>query len=263
MTALDWSDPEGQTYEAGVDRGVLYLEDGRVAPWIGLINVNQEGTADTREFFIDGQKYLSTVSARDWKGAVSAYTYPDEFAEALGIAQIGAGLYADSQVPLRFSFSYRTMISTPSQTTQHYKIHIVYQAIAKLGDEEFETLTADGTDPSTFTFDISAVPQTVPGFRPTAHFIVDTRELTPEALANIEKTLYGDSTTDPMLIPVTELLYLLDFGLTVVIIDNGDGTWTATGPDEYFTEVEPGIITIDNVKITPIDANSYTISNTE
>lgn len=230
MSKLEWNRPQDQTFEAGLDRGVIYVEDGPVVAWSGLSSVDDSGESTIREFFLDGIKYLSHVSPRDWKGKLVAYTYPDEFAGLIGIAEMGDGLYVDSQLPGRFGLSYRTMISTPAvDDTPHYKIHLIYKVMASLTGFTSETLTSDATDPTGFEFELSAVPIQIPGRRPSAHIILDTRKMDVSTRAQLEDIIYGSDTQDPALPTVPQLVDLLNYGDEVVVVYNGDGTWTATG----------------------------------
>lgn len=251
MSKLEWNRPEAQIFEAGLDRGVLYCEDGPAIPWNGLTNIDDDGDATVKEFYIDGIKYLSTVSARDWKGKLKAITYPEEFNEVMGIGELGDGLYIDSQAPQRFGLSYRTMVSAPGvDQKQHYKIHLIYQVMAALSGFGNETLS-DSTKPTEFEFELSAVPIRIPNARPTAHVILDTRKLDDLTVASLESLLYGDDEQTPTLPTVEQLIEILDFTDEVTVVYNGDGTWTATGSNE-------NIQMLDNhntfFRITSVDA---------
>lgn len=247
MSTLKWNRPKDQTFEAGLDRGVLYLESGKAIAWSGLINVEDGGSSDTKNLYRDGQMYLSVVGGRDWEGSLEAYTYPSEFDDLIGIVELGDGLYADSQIPKQFGLSYRTMVSSPNlnEPVQHYKIHLIYQAMASLEPITYSTLTSNGLDPSAFKFGLTAVPQKVPMGRPTAHFILDTRGMEEDTRATIEGILYGKFGAEPYMPGVPELIDILSYGDTVTVVENfyqageplpagknvGDskGTWTATG----------------------------------
>ena len=232
MSQLVWNLPEDQVFEAGLDRGVIYLEDGSAVPWNGLSNVDDDGESTVKDFYIDGVKFLSTVSPRDWKGNLTAYTYPDEFAELIGIAELGDGLYVDSQASGRFDLSYRTMVSAPAvDMKQHYKIHLIYKVMASLDGFTNETLSS-ATKPTEFGFGLSAVPVMAPGIRPTAHIILDTRKMDDVTIASLESMLYGDADSDPTVPTIEELVNLLKFPDEVVVVYNEDGTWTATGSNE-------------------------------
>jgi hypothetical protein len=270
MPTLKWNRPKDQTFEAGLDRGVLYLEptsdfpEPRAVSWSGLVNVEDSGSSEVKAMYRDGQKFLVTMTPREWEGSLEAYTFPDEFNELIGIKKMGDGLYVDSQVMGRFGLSYRTMVSTPNTDSEieHYKIHLIYTCMAEINGRSYSTLSASGTDPTTFKFNLSAVPQKIPGARPTAHIILDTRDIDPEVRVTLEEILYGKYGAAPYLPTIEELIDLLHYGDTVVVVENfytapeplpnrinpatgvqfayGDskGTWTATGSTKNIQMIE-------------------------
>lgn len=230
MARIQWSRPEDRNFESGIDRGVLYLGDSRVIPWNGISSVDDSGESVAKELRLDGIKYLSTVSARDWKGTVKAYTYPDEFSSVLGVPEAADGLYIDSQSPDWFNLSYRTMVANEAAgSKKHYKIHLIYKAVASLGGFSYASLSSDGTDPTEFEFEIFSTPVRIEGFRPTSHIVIDTRKIPEELVNEIESILYGSETREPSFPDAYDLIDMLTFSDEVVVVYNGDGTWTATG----------------------------------
>ena len=259
MSKLVWNRPQDQTYESGLDRGVIYVEDGPVVAWSGLVSVDDDGESTLKEYYIDGIKYLAVVSPRDWKGKLSAITYPDEFGALIGVHELGDGLYVDSQAHGRFNLSYRTMVTTPAiDTVQHYKIHLIYKVLASLGGFTNQTLTSNAAEPEGFDFDLAAVPIQIPGHRPSAHIIIDSRKVDPESMLQLETIIYGDDTTEPTMPTISQLTDLLTYSDEVVVVDNGDGTWTATGSNAnvYLTDTK-GHFEIDNVDAEYLSADIY------
>jgi len=260
MTALTWHKDSDKMFDSGLDRGVIYPEDGTPVAWSGLISVEDSGEQTIREFFIDGVKYLAVVSPRDWKGAVEAYTFPDAFSDLLGIAEVGDGLFLDSQRPKRFGLSYRTLLGDGTNK-QHYRIHFVYNALAALNGFTHKSLTSGGVDPTAFKFDLTAVPERVAGHRPTAHFMVDSRKVDPVTLATLEGQIYGNGYYEPRLPTPTELVNMLKFGDGVRVVDNLDGTWTATGANRNVSATEDGFFTLTSPKITVLDSKTFRIDD--
>lgn len=229
MAKIEWHRPSDQTFQAGLDRGVIYVDGGPVVPWNGLSSVSDSGESTAKEMYLDGIKFLAVVSPRDWKGSLEAYSFPDEFAELIGISELAEGFYADSQAPDRFNLSYRTMITAPNESDKkHYKIHLVYKVVASLSEFSNATL-GDSIDPVSFSFDLFATPVRVPGRRPTAHLIIDSRNIEDSLLKDIEDLIYGNDNQDPVFPDVNTLIDMLSFSKDVVVVYNGDGTWTATG----------------------------------
>lgn len=233
MARIEWNRPQDQFFEAGIDRGVIYVEDGPVVPWNGLASVDDSGESTVKEYYLDGIKYMAMVTPRDWAGTVKAYTYPDEFGELIGIDQMGDGFFVDSQAPDRFNLSYRTMVSAPNaDNKKHYKIHLIYKVMASLGEFTNETLNAGGVEPVEFSFDLLATPIRIPGKRPSAHLIIDSRGLDSTILDAIEDLLYGNDEQEPVFPDIDDLIDMLTFSDTVKVVYNGDGTWTASGSNK-------------------------------
>lgn len=259
---IQWYRPEDQSFENGLDRGVLYPYGSPAVPWNGLISVEDGGEASVKELWLDSIKYLVMVGARNWKGKLSAYTYPDEFGELIGVMELGDGLYADSQVPDSFCLSYRTLVQTEIDQKQHYKIHLIYEAVATMTPFTNETLSASGSAPTAFDFDLNALPQPIPKARPTAHMIVDSRKVAPEDMEILEGMLYGTESTAPMFPTIQQLVDLLALGDNITIVDNGDGTWTATGANKNVQMTSATGFQINNVNTVGPTNGVYTISST-
>lgn len=62
MAILEWDKVGERTYQAGLDRGVLYLNDGTVVPWNGLISVEESSDAELKSFYLDGVKMHTEMS---------------------------------------------------------------------------------------------------------------------------------------------------------------------------------------------------------
>ena len=99
MAVLKWDEIGERTYQVGIDRGVLYLHDGRVAVWNGLVDVEESPSSELKSFFLDGVKYLENLSPGDFIGKLKAFTYPDEFDSVNGIATVAPGLSYHEQPP--------------------------------------------------------------------------------------------------------------------------------------------------------------------
>lgn len=264
MSKLEWHRPTDQSFESGLDRGVIYFSDGEAVPWNGLANVKDSGESEVKDLYLDGIKYLSTVSPRDWSGSLTAYTYPSRFGEVLGISSIGDGLYVDSQAHEQFNLSYRTVVGTPNAGKKvHHKIHLIYKAVAALSEFENNTLDPSSMEPVAFEFELSAVPIVIPEKRPTAHIVIDTRELDSTTQSQLEGLLYGTDTEDPSFPTITELIDLLRYSDDVEVVDNGDGTWTASGSNANIQVDWNGRFNINNVDAEFLPDGEYLLTVTE
>lgn len=209
MTALTWDNPGEHVYQTGVDRGVLFLQDGTIVPWNGLTGVEDTTAKETNDFYLDGVKYLEYVSPGDFSANLKAFTYPDEFDDVNGIFQYGGVRYHD-QPPKTFSLSYRTLVGDDVDGLDAgYFIHLIYNVIANPDSHESPTLN-DSPQPTEFSWVLSARPVRGVGFwRPTAHVSLDSRWLNSEQLQNIEDAIYGTAETDPSLPAMADLAAII------------------------------------------------------
>lgn len=236
MTSLVWDKVGERRYEAGLDRGVLYKSDSSGVAWNGLVSVDEaldDITAEPRMF--DGVKYLDEPVVGDFAATLTAFTYPDEFMEYEGIESMGDGLYVGDQQPKRFGLTYRTLVGNDVEGTDHgYQVHIIYNLTAVPSTLTYSTLS-ETVSPNNFSWSLTAVPEPVPGFRPTAHFILDSRFLPGDILAVIEDILYGSDETSSSAIYDGGYVGPEDRGL----IDGGY-PWSE-GDELPGTTVDPGV----------------------
>lgn len=89
MARLGWGIPGSRVYETGVDRGVLYVGEQAGVPWVGLSSVDESPTGGSaKAYYIDGVKYLNVASAEEFEATINAFTYPPEFDQCDGTAQV-------------------------------------------------------------------------------------------------------------------------------------------------------------------------------
>lgn len=260
MASIVWDEVGSHFYESGIDRGVLYSTEGNGVAWNGLISVDE--TVDGNSFtplYFDGVKYADVLALGDFSGTLKAYTYPDEFLELEGVLEIGNGLFATNQSPQRFGLSYRAKIDS-DVGEEGYKIHVLYNLLAVPASTSHQTLT-DQSAAIEFEWSLTSIPGNVPGFRPTAHLIFDSRLMAPLLLSDIENTLYGDELNNAKLPPISTLTSFIGAWVIIRITDNFDGTWTATGPDDLITMLDATTFQIIQANAVYLDADTYMISD--
>lgn len=265
MTVLEWDKVGEKTYQGGIDRGVLYLQDGTVAPWNGLTSVEDNTSAELKSFYLDGLKILDHVVPGDFEGKLSAFTYPEEFDSVQGISSIAAGLLFHDQEFKSFNLSYRTKIGNDLDEDYGYKIHLFYNLRAVPDAKTFETIGDQGAA-SQFSWTLSGIPpiSSVDIHRPTAHVVIDSTSSHPGITGAIEEILYGTENTNPRFPTIVELKVLYGQQGGLYIIDNGNGTWTALDPDDIFiTMLDANTFEIDHADATYLDPDTYEISSTE
>lgn len=262
MTQLKWGAPGERQYEDGVDRGVLYVDDvGYV--WNGLVSVSESPTGGEHNAnYLDGIKYSATMTAEEYEATITAISSPQAFDACDGTKSLYQGLFATQQRRKEFGFSYRTMINNDLTEDAGYKLHIVYNALAAAADRNRNTRNSDG-NLSPLSWYIQAVPPASYGYgyKPTAHFVVDSRFTPGDILTQLESLLYGTDATEAQLPSQLDILNLFEAFATVQVTDNGDGTYTINAPDDILVDNGDGTWTIDYASVIQIDPNTYAISS--
>lgn len=192
---------------------MLYVDGGLGVPWNGLVNVTEASTGGiAREFFIDGIKFLNLPSLEEYLATVEVISAPKEFAPCAGRIELFPGTYATNQPRKEFGFSYRTLIGDDLQgLSMDYKIHVVYNASAKISDTVYQTI-AQTPSFRPYSFEVTAVPEPFIDYKPSAHFVIDTRKTPVDVLTHIQDILYGTDTEDPRMPTVSELMNILVMG---------------------------------------------------
>lgn len=261
MARLDWNAVGSRFYEAGVDRGVLYVDGYPGVPWNGLTSVNESPSGgDSKSFYIDGVKYLAVSSPEEFEATLTAFTYPDEFAQCDGNSEPRSGMFLTHQRRKMFGLAYRTMIGSDQTDSLGYKLHIVYNALASPSERSNETLK-DQTDPNDFSWKITCKPPAMAGYKPTAHVVIDSRQTDPSVISVIEDILYGTDEDQARIPTFDDLIAAYDTISTLTVIDNGDGTWTATAPFDVIRMLDDEIFEITAPTAVFIDEDTYTLSS--
>jgi len=205
MTQLTWDQVGEKVYETGIDRGVLFIPDGggnysTGVAWNGLVSITETPSgAEENAQYADNIKYISLRSAEDFGATLEAFTYPDEFAQFDGLATPTPGVSVAQQGRKSFGLAYRSKIGNDVDGEDHaYKIHLAYGLTASPSEKVYSTIN-DSPEAATFSWELSAVPVPVTGLKPTALVTIDSRDVTPEALAALEQLIYGTPGDDPQL----------------------------------------------------------------
>lgn len=222
MAKLTWDDAGKRLYETGVQKGVLYPmgDNGAYAAgvaWNGLTAVTESPSgAEATPLYADDIKYLELTSAEEFGATVEAYTYPDEFAECDGSAEVATGVKIGQQPRKVFGLCYRTTLGNDVKGNDYgYKLHIVYGCKAAPSEKAYASIN-DSPEAITFSWEVTTTPVSVKGFKPTAHLEIDSTKATAAKLATLEAILYGaDATggsgsgTEPRLPLPDEIIELL------------------------------------------------------
>ena len=215
---IQWDKTGERLIESGVDHGVLFKQNANGAyqtgvAWNGLTAVNESPSgAEPNDLYADNIKYASLRSAEQFGATVEAYTYPDEFAECDGSAEIGAGVHVGGQTRRAFGLSYRTLLGNDTSGLDHgYKLHLVYGATANPSEKNYETVNED-PDAITFSWELTTTGVVVDGYKPISHITIDSTKADATKLKTLEDKLYGTDESEPTLPLPDEIITM--FGAT-------------------------------------------------
>lgn len=222
MSKLVWDAVGERLYETGTKQGVLYLQSGTSYPsgvaWNGLTGVTEspEG-AEANAIYADDIKYLNLRSVEDYGATITAYMYPDEFAECNGEAAVVTGATIGQQARKSFGLSWVTTVGNDTEFDSHgYKIHLVWGASVAPSEKAYQTIN-DSPEPIEFSWDIDTIPVPVSGYKPTANMTIDSTKVSAAALTAIEDILYGTSNTTARLPLPDEVISILQGHSTTYI----------------------------------------------
>lgn len=243
---ITWTQVGERYFEAGIDRGVLFVDNNPGVPWIGLVNFNQrQSGGESSPRYLDGIKISNRSAPEEFEGTLEAYTCPIEFERCDGTHRAENGLRVTQQRRRSFNMVYRSKVGNEiSGLDRAYKLHLMYNLKAEPSDRRYGTLV-DQNDPQTFSWKITSRAVPIEGFRPSAHFIVDSRDIPAELLTQLEDILYGTEETDSSIPTPGELLFMFDSYLDEVY-DAGTPytpvfeTYDAGDPDEPIVETIDG-----------------------
>lgn len=262
---LIWNNSGEKFFETGIDRGVLYPSGMGGIAWNGLVAVNEAPSGgEAQPYYLDGVKYLNYSSPEEYEANLEAYTYPEEFELCDGSFSLANGLTITQQNRKSFGLSYRTVVGNDIHGSDFaYKIHLLYNAMAEPSSKEYSSI-ADETEPLTFDWKLVTRPVKFQddafGVKYGSHLVLDSRKIYPEAMRAIEEVLYGTDANAARLPLPQEIIDIFADNSIFKVTDNGDGTWTATGPDDAIKMVSSTEFEITWPSVDYLDADTYIIS---
>lgn len=214
MAKLVWNEIGKRFYETGVEKGVLYPQEGGAYPkgvvWDGLTGVTESPSgAEATPLYASNIKYLNLMSKEEFGATVEAYTYPDEFAECDGSAELTKGVSVGQQPRKLFGMSYVTLKGNDTESTDHgYKIHLIYGAMASPSERAYATVN-ESPEAITFSWAITTTPVEVKGMKPSACITIDSTKVEAPKLKALEDALYGTAEKEAHLPLPEELITIL------------------------------------------------------
>lgn len=218
MAVLTWDESGKRFGETGTKYGVIYRKDNSgkyktAQAWGGLTGVSTEPEGgEANDNYADDIKYLTLMSAENFKGTIKAFDFPPNFSECDGTAFLDdslKGSFVTGQDRIPFGFSWRTTIVNDDKGTAFgYRIHIAYGCLASPSSQENATIN-DSPSLKEFSWSFSGTPVPVPGKKPSAYLYFDSRYEKPAVLKALSDILYGTENKAPELPLPAELIPLL------------------------------------------------------
>lgn len=238
MVRVTWDNPGTREWHSGIDRGMFYVKNFVAGVWSGLVSVQENPTGgDAQPIYFEGRKVRNPHANEVFQGVIEAFYPPAEFAPCAGKLQLSPGLYAGNQPKAWFHLSYRTLVGDDLTGASNYKLHLVYNCTVQNVDFTHSTVNATVSG-VTRSWNIFTVPTTPARYKPTAHFILDSRYVSDFSLARIESMLYGDDNSDPHMPTVNEVISVLTGVFDVT-------WWNLTGLDDFPLAANVGDMGVD------------------
>ena len=215
MARLIWDEVGQRFFETGVKNGVLYVQDNdgsykNGVVWNGLTAVTESPSgAEETPLYADDVKYLTLRSAEQFGATIEAYTYPEEFEQCDGSAQIANGVTIGQQARRAFGLCYRTSVGNDIQGQNFsYKLHLIYGCTVAPSEKSYSTIN-DNPEAITFSWELSTVPVPVDGFSPTASLVIDASKVDEGKMQQLEDALFGDESNEAKLLLPNEIMEML------------------------------------------------------
>ncbi len=214
-SALVWDAVGTRTYETGVSKCVLFVQDASGSysegvAWSGVTTVSESPSGgEPSALYADNIKYLNLISTEEFGATIECYTYPNEFAACNGEASIADGVSIGQQTRSQFGLCYRTKLGNDVKGDDYgYKLHFIYGCYATPSSRDYATVD-DSPDAASFSYEISTTPVEVEGYKVTATVTVDSTKCPAEKLKKLEDIVYGSSTANARLPMPNEIATLV------------------------------------------------------
>lgn len=239
MARLQWGDID-PTYEFGVDHGVLYPTRNSKVAWHGLLSVMETPVLnDPDPVYFEGKKINIPSKPADFSAAVSAFTYPEELEDTKDI----------------YAMSFRTY-----KEDEKVSLHIIYNPVFTPESVDYESF-GSGIDPIKFSWTITNRSSYLKNHAPSGHFIIEFYNVPPNFVSDIEDILYDAASTFPTPQELVDDFEELQLHSTLLIIDHGNGMWTAIGPDDMINLLDETSFEITSPTAIPGGEYWYTIES--
>lgn len=217
MVKLVWDKVGERLYETGTSKGALFVRGsaGTYGPgvaWNGLSAVRQSPDgAEESPVYANNKKYLSMLSAENFKGTIEAYTYPEEFSACDGSKEVVPGVYLGQQARSTFGLVYSTIVGNDtSENAYGEKLHFIYGAKVSPSERSYETVNED-PNAILLSWEFNTEAQTVEaaGFTPTAYLVVDSTKTDTVKFQALHDLVYGTVEGESELPSIDDIIALV------------------------------------------------------
>lgn len=204
MSKLLWDQTGERFYETGVKQVALYPQVNGAYPkgvaWNGVTAFTESPSgAEPTPLYADDIKYLNLMSNEEFGATIEAYTYPDEFAECDGSAELATGVTIGQQARKSFGLVVKTTLGNDVDgNAKGYKLHLVYGLLASPSEKAYATIN-DSPEAITFSWELTSTPVAVTGHKPTSIITIDSTKVSATQLAALEAVLYGGDNAEAKL----------------------------------------------------------------
>lgn len=215
---LTWDAVDHRIYETGIRKVALYTwnkEDktwNTGVAWNGVTGITESPSgADETALYADDIKYLSLRSIEELGATIEAYTYPDEFKECDGSAELGSGVSIYQQPRKPFCLAYRTVVGNDTEYEEHgYKLHILYNATASPSERAYASIN-DSPEAITFSWELTTNPIPVDAtHKDTSLITIDSIKIAAAKLKKIEDSLYGTADAEPQVLLPADIIAIIN-----------------------------------------------------
>lgn len=222
MPRLTWDGVGERYYETGVKNCALYVFNnstkayGTGVPWNGISSITESPSgAESNPIYADDIKYLDLISTEEFGCTIEAYTYPKEFEQCDGSAQLAvAGVKMGQQSRKSFGLAYITTVGNDTDNNDYgKKLHLIYGCKAAPSEAAYNTIN-DSPEANTFSWEITTTPVAV----------TKVADAKPTSRITIESAIVGKKHFEAILDKI--------FGKDAVGTDN---TAKLLTPDELYT----------------------------
>jgi hypothetical protein len=261
VARVTWSAVGERFYEAGIDRGVLYVDDAGYA-WSGLVSVDENPSGgEAQEYYLDGVKFLSFSGKEEFEATINAFFSPSAFDACDGVGSVRPGLFVTQQRRKSFGLTYRSKIGNDTVGLSYgYKIHIIYNALAE-PTQRRNTTEGSTANVQLLSWAVSTKAVPVPGMMRSAHLIVDTTQVPSYVVSLLEDILYGNDLNPPRLPDPDEIAALFDDDTPFTVTDLGSEEFEIEGSDLAVMELSSDVYQITADTVVALDGDRAQISS--